>query len=130
MKHTDIKVGEYVWVRAKKIQENANDSAFVVSTSIVSIGNAILWSALTEEDVNELHKQFTPEVGKEYEVSNDGVNWCKRKLRLFECDNNYAGDKVFIPDYFKFIRPIEETTTVVVKKSKEEAVKEFISSLK
>jgi hypothetical protein len=50
-------------------------------------------------------------------------------LHIFDREK-IAGDKVFIPDYFKFIRPIEETTTVVVKKSKEEAVKEFISSLK
>ncbi len=128
MKHTDVKIWESVWIKMTKRIEGDGSSIFKTTdwTSYWLDSNDLL-DALTEEDVNNV-TAFSPEVGKEYEFSNDGVDWYQRELKFFQCANNGRGNE--FTDYFKYIRPITEKTTIEIDKKHEMAVRQYISSLK
>lgn len=111
MKHTEIAVGETVYIKAKKFSELPNCSEFDLwdSDYFFCSDKNLEW-AISDKQLQELRekaeKNFMPEVGKEYEFSESWNEWFKSIFYWFGYVN-WRQD-------MRYIRQLPKTTTIEI----------------
>lgn len=129
MKHTDIKIWETVYIKARKDFGDMMYSWFFLWDEPFAkrtISDYELEEAITENELKELiekaNNSFVPVVWEEYEFSQ---NWNVWKKTIF---TGFSVDDVSIA--YKYIRPIQKKCTIEIDEKHKEEVEQFIRNLK